>query len=136
MTEWEDQIVSIIKTQLNIRDVQSFPDDPDAYGRTYRKHLVLVGLVGESRSEPEAGRQHMGRVAQTTRHNFEITLCSNSLRGTYGIYDMVDKIRLALQGFRLSDLHSFMFEIGWNYVDFKAPQWIYKMNIACTSVTR
>lgn len=93
----EQAVIQRLKDRLGDElEVESFPDDPDDYRLNHPLGALLVRYHG-SKYGPDLDTD---MVVQDRLMAVEVTLVLRSLNGKEGCYEYLERVRLALAGFK------------------------------------
>ncbi|MDQ7799560.1 MAG: Gp37 family protein [Candidatus Edwardsbacteria bacterium] len=95
----EDAVYDRLNGFIKDLAVEAYPDNPDLYELKHAKGSVMVHFEGATAGQPE----RRGTMVQREDLNFGITVMVRSLkRNTSGAYDVIDLIKQALAGHKIS----------------------------------
>src|SRR5574344_2705169 len=116
----ENSIINKLKESFPNFLVQGFPEKPQEFTLLHPLGAILVHYRGGNYSTTDA----LGFISQDKKMDFALTIVTRNLRSNNGAYEVLDKIKQVLCGFKIvgcSKLtpvkEGFLSEIGgiWQY---------------------
>lgn len=92
----ENSIISELKKEFKELLVQGFPDKPSEFILLHPIAALLVHYQGSNYGNSYS----IGCVNQENRKEFSVTVVTRNLRSNEGAYELIDRIKLLLTGFR------------------------------------
>ena len=120
ISEIENFIIEKLKPNFSNLLVQGFPEKPQEFTLLHPVGAILVHYRGGNYSTTDA----LGFISQDKKMDFALTIVTRNLRSNNGAYEVLDKIKQVLCGFKIvgcSKLtpvkEGFLSEIGgiWQY---------------------
>lgn len=127
----EEEIKSRLATKLGSAiECEVVPEKTIDFKRSIGlKPIVTVSYSGATYTTPKSTQE----ISQPSEEVFEIWIRAKLLRGTNGIYDLNERIRVALVGFRPSSCNK-MYLKEFKLESFEENLWTYSLKIGCSSM--
>jgi hypothetical protein len=93
-----DEVIARLTAELPDISVTNFPDDPAKYPFGKKAAELLVNYGGSDYGDPDA----IAPISQPRDVDVEVTLLMRNLRGPTGATEAIDRVRVALTGWRAS----------------------------------
>lgn len=118
--EIEKAIIERLKAKIDNVQIEGFPEKGTEYPLLHHKGAILVVYAGANYSEPKT----IEAVVQERKMQFDLYVLLRNLRFHEGAYEMLEKVRLALTGFRPKGA-SKMYPVREAFVDYENGIWYY-----------
>lgn len=92
----ENQIIERLKANIQDLHIEGFPEKPAEFRLIHPKGAILVHYQGGNYSESKS----LDLIYQDKKLEFSITVVIKHLRIHYGAYELLEKIREVLTGFK------------------------------------
>lgn len=126
--EIADRIAFKINDPTNI-DVEVLPDGLDAYRRPFKKGRISVSFDMSKYGDVD----DLSFIKQDDTMHFCIILQCRKRRDTYGLYDLFNKAKLSIIGFRPTNCAK-IYGVSFDFVDRQEDVWLYEFKIACKNM--
>lgn len=95
--EYEDILISRLKSQIGDVAIEPFPDDPEEYKLLHPTGALLIRFAGGDFGESKVD----GLIRQRVKLQYDVVAVSRNLRDHYGAYHLLDLTLQALTGFNI-----------------------------------
>jgi hypothetical protein len=95
----EDSIIKRLKADFKDLFVDGFPEKPQEFSLIHPIGALLVHYRGGNYSDSNA----LGYIIQSKKMNFAITVVTRNLRSNEGTYEILDKVKKSLCGFKIDE---------------------------------
>ena len=97
ISEIENSIIEKLKPNFSNLLVQGFPEKPQEFTLLHPVGGILVHYRGGNYSNTDA----LGFISQDKKMDFAITVVTRNLRSNNGAYEVLEKIKQVLCGFKI-----------------------------------
>ena len=98
ISDIENSIIEKLKPNFSNLLVQGFPEKPQEFTLLHPVGAVLVHYRGGNYSNADA----INFISQDKKMDFAITIVTRNLRSNNGAYEVLDKIKQGLCGFKIA----------------------------------
>ena len=97
ISEIENSIIEKLKPNFSNLLVQGFPEKPQEFTLLHPLGAILVHYRGGNYSTTDA----LGFISQDKKMDFALTIVTRNLRSNNGAYEVLDKIKQVLCGYKI-----------------------------------
>lgn len=134
INEIENLITEHLKENISDLHIEGFPEKPDTFNLIHPKGAILIHYQGGT----YASTNSTSSIIQEKKLEFSATVVMRHLRSNDGAYEVLDKVRELLLGFKI-DGCSKISMLKENFLAENAGLWQYAINFTlntkCVEVT-
>lgn len=121
----ENSIIEHLKASLKDLHIEGFPEKPDQFNLIHPKGAILVHYQGANYSPTNS----TSSIIQEKKLVFSATAVMRHLRSNDGAYEVLDKVRELLTGFKIDNCSKISM-IKENFLSENAGIWQYAINFS------
>lgn len=126
--EIEDGIISKLKSEIPNFLIEGFPDKPSEFILIHPIGAILVHYQGSNYSTSRS----LNFINQENKKEFSITIITRDLRSNNGAYELMDKVKEVLTGFKIAGCEK-LIPTKDGFISEKNGIWQYAINFALTT---
>ena len=119
----ENSIIENLKTNFPEVLVLGFPDKPSEFRLLHPTGALLVHYQGSNYTNTQA----LSYISQENKKEFSITVITRNLRANNGAYELIDKVKSTLSGFKIDECTSLLPTKDY-FISENAGIWQYEIN--------
>lgn len=128
INEIENSIIEHLKANLAELHIEGFPEKPDQFNLLHSKGAVLVHYQGASYSPTNS----TSSIVQEKKLEFSATVVMRHLRSNDGAYEVLDRVRELLTGFKINGCTKISM-LKESFLSENAGIWQYAINFTLTA---